>query len=79
MRSGVRNLGGGVEMNVLVGQRFEVDHIIRAEAQRHAGNMAVVVCGPPAMADDVRHCVVQANRKGDRDGLIRLYEECYSF
>jgi hypothetical protein len=77
--SGVHDLGPAIETNIQVGQRLDLEHIVRHEAQGCYGEVAIVTCGPAGMADDVRYAVVRANRGLKGTGLLRLYEECYSW
>lgn len=77
--SGVKELGSAIECHILVGRRFEVEDVIHRETGSIDGDLAVVTCGPAGLADDVRHAVVKENRNTDGQGIIRLYEECYSW
>ncbi|KAL2206242.1 hypothetical protein CC79DRAFT_1369666 [Sarocladium strictum] len=79
LASEVNDLASTVEVNVLMTKRLDVGQIVRQEAQSRSGEIALITCGPAAMADDVRYAVVEANRRMTGDRLIRLYEECYSW
>jgi NAD(P)H-flavin reductase len=72
--------GAGVQVHVRVGERWEVSDLVARETRGSRGNAAIIVSGPPGMADDVRYAVVQANkarRRKGREGVVRLIEECF--
>ncbi|KAF2841328.1 hypothetical protein M501DRAFT_989858 [Patellaria atrata CBS 101060] len=57
-------LGDLVDKEVRVGERVDVEGVLRAEAQRGYKKVGVVVCGPPGMCDDVRAVVSALGRQG---------------
>ncbi|KAH8178739.1 ferric reductase like transmembrane component domain-containing protein [Sarocladium implicatum] len=77
--SAVRQFGTFIESHILVGRRWDVEDVVSRETGGIHGDVVVVTCGPVSMADDVRHAVVEANKRRSGKGIIRLYEECYSW
>jgi hypothetical protein len=62
-----------------VGRRLEVADILHREiaAAGERRDVAVVVSGPKAMADEVRSMVCEIGRK--RKGATRLVDECFGW
>ncbi|KAK4100929.1 hypothetical protein N658DRAFT_524460 [Parathielavia hyrcaniae] len=69
-------LGGGTDVTVSVGKRFDIDAVLRGEVEGALGGTTVVVCGPAGMADEVRVAVVRLGRRG---AVVRLVEESFSW
>jgi len=68
---------GDVEGVTLHAYRPDVDALVMKEAERTVGSLAVVVCGPGSMADDVRRAVVRALAKGWAG--VELFEESFTW
>jgi len=72
-----------VEVETLVGQRFDVDSIIMRELvdceERSKGALAVVVSGPPGLADDVRQMVTRTVRSSKRSRPYLLVDEAFNW
>jgi hypothetical protein len=66
----------GVAIETTVGRRMDVNALIEEEASRGDGSLAVVVSGPPGMADEVRLAVV---RVAARACEVEFIEESYSW
>ena len=66
----------GVAIETTVGRRMDVNALIEEEASRTDGSLAVVVSGPPGMADEVRLAVVRVAARGCK---IEFVEESYSW
>jgi predicted ferric reductase len=68
-----------VNVEVKVGERFDVEAIVREEmlSSEHGGDIAVVVCGPAEMADAVRRAVGGASRRSKR-GVVFI-DEAFSW
>ncbi|KAK6363063.1 hypothetical protein TWF730_000510 [Orbilia blumenaviensis] len=50
------------DKEVLVGERLNIDHLLRREAEAGYAKVGVVVCGPEGMCDDVRAKVAGLGR-----------------
>lgn len=79
--SGVRDLMesnamAGVDVVMTVGQRMDIRSLIEAEAAHEGGSLAVVVSGPPGMADEARMAVTAVATRGVE---ITFVEESYSW
>lgn len=79
--SGVRDLMEsnamtGVDVGTTVGRRMKIQSLIEAEAVREGGSLAVVVSGPPGMADEARMAVAAVAARGVE---ITFVEESYSW
>ena len=65
------------EVEVRVGERFDVGRLVREEVLRGGdggmGDVGVVVCGPPEMADEVR-CAVGRVAGQARRGVVFIDE-----
>ncbi|KAF1828647.1 hypothetical protein BDW02DRAFT_603242 [Decorospora gaudefroyi] len=73
-----------VKVEILVGQRFNLDSIISQELIDHDGTgskglLAIVVSGPPGLADDVRVKVTQLAKSGERTHAYVLIDEAFSW
>lgn len=68
-----------VEVNTSVGKRLAVRDIVREELERHneAGDLGIVVCGPNAMADDVRAAVAELGPRAKK-GVV-FVDEAFSW
>lgn len=69
----------GAEVLVMKGERIDLRAVLEKEiaADRGAGT-AIVVSGPPGMADDVR-CLVSELAGKEKGAVIKFLEECYSW
>ncbi|UPX19240.1 uncharacterized protein EKO05_0009509 [Ascochyta rabiei] len=76
-------LSSNVKVETLVGQRFELGSIIYKELVDHEadvkGPLAIVVSGPPGLADDVRIKVIQSVRGSARTRPYVLVDEAFSW
>ncbi|KAK4113007.1 hypothetical protein N656DRAFT_637864 [Canariomyces notabilis] len=79
-------LPAGVEVETVVGQRLDLDGILEKALVHHDreeggddGLLGIVVCGPPGMADHVRHKVVQLSRSGLAKRAYVLVDEGFSW
>jgi predicted ferric reductase len=73
-------LPGNVEVDTALGQRLDVDGILeKALAETGGGMVGIVVCGPPGMADHVRHKVVQLTRNGGAKRAYVLVDEAFGW
>lgn len=74
---------GSVEVETVVGQRLNLDAILyKALVVRdgcHEGLVGIVVCGPPAMSDQVRRKVTQLTRNGPPTKPYVLLDEAYGW
>ena len=66
----------GVIIETTVGRRMDVNALVEEEAARNDGSLAVVVSGPPGMADEVRLAVAKVAARGCE---IEFVEESYSW
>lgn len=66
----------GIAIETSVGRRIDVNALIEEEAARNDGSLAVVVSGPPGMADEVRLAVARVAARGCE---IEFIEESYSW
>ncbi|KAJ3524826.1 hypothetical protein NMY22_g10836 [Coprinellus aureogranulatus] len=68
-----------VEVNTTVGKRLKVADIVKQELEKEgdSGNLGVVVCGPNAMADEVREAVATLGPKAKR-GVV-FVDEAFSW
>jgi hypothetical protein len=75
---------GGAEVTISAGRRFDIGVLLTREllpsSEGHGvagrGGTTVVVCGPAAMADEVRVAVARLGRRG---AVVRLIEESFSW
>ena len=65
----------GVEVLTRVGERFDLGGLVE-EASAVEGSLAVVVSGPPGMADEVRLAVTKVAGRGRE---VVFVEESYSW
>ncbi|KAH6649501.1 ferric reductase like transmembrane component-domain-containing protein [Chaetomium tenue] len=74
-------LPASVETETTVGQRLDLDRILeKALADKtDDGPLGIVVCGPPGMADHVRHKVVQLSRNGPGTRPYVLVDEAFGW
>ncbi|CAO2658290.1 Nn.00g060130.m01.CDS01 [Neocucurbitaria sp. VM-36] len=72
-----------VRVETLVGQRFDLDSIIHQELVSNSstskGQLAVVVSGPPGLADDVRLKVTQIAKGPRQSRAYVLVDEAFSW
>lgn len=73
------------ESDVRIGERFDVASLIQAESAALAAldmktQLGVVVCGPPALCDDVRSVVTRLGRhRSSNDPIILMAVEAFSW
>lgn len=74
-------LPGSVRVETTVGDRLDLDSILRQEMLRtkDEGPLGIVVSGPPAMADDVRQKVVTLAREDLQGRPYVLLDEAFSW
>ena len=70
------NAMAGVAIETTVGRRMDVNALVEEEASRTDGSLAVVVSGPPGMADEVRLAVARVAARGCE---VEFIEESYSW
>ena len=70
------NAMAGVAVETTVGRRMDVSALVEEEAARAEGSLAVVVSGPPGMADEVRLAVAGVAKRGCE---VEFVEESYSW
>ncbi|KAK3346083.1 ferric reductase like transmembrane component-domain-containing protein [Lasiosphaeria hispida] len=78
----LQRAGGSVEVETAVGQRLDLDEILQkalAGTGGGGGPLGIVVCGPPAMADHVRHKVTQLSRNGPATRPYVLVDEAFGW
>ncbi|KAF5845498.1 hypothetical protein GGP41_003126 [Bipolaris sorokiniana] len=79
----LKSLSPNVEVKTLVGERFDLDMIIQQSLVRHEasgkGPMAVLVSGPPCLADDVRYKFIKATRSSKKIQSFILIDEAFSW
>jgi hypothetical protein len=70
-----------VELHTTIGTRMHLDEIIKAEILREdvRGNLGVVVCGPPGMADEVRKVVTELASSGKSNRGVVFIDEAFSW
>lgn len=66
----------GVHVRTFVGRRMDLKRVVEEEVQGKAGGLAVVVSGPPGMADEVRLAVAGVAARGAE---VVFVEESYSW
>ncbi|KAH7401163.1 ferric reductase like transmembrane component-domain-containing protein [Phaeosphaeria sp. MPI-PUGE-AT-0046c] len=67
---------GNVEVQVKIGERYDLHALLEAELHMLHRGTTVVVCGPPGMADDARIAVTSLARQGK---TVRLSEHSFSW
>ncbi|KAK7414833.1 hypothetical protein QQX98_006348 [Neonectria punicea] len=73
-------LPGGVQVETVVGRRLELEAILGKElVGGQEGALAVVVCGPPGMADDARQMVVETARTNPLSRPYVLVDEAFGW
>ncbi|KAK4102408.1 hypothetical protein N658DRAFT_566000 [Parathielavia hyrcaniae] len=76
------SLPGGVVVDTSVGQRLDLDGVLEkalAGTDSAEGMVGIVVCGPPGLADSVRHKVVQLSRNGGARRPYVLVDEAFGW
>lgn len=71
-----RALWGNVEVEVKVGERYNLYALLEAELNKLHRGTTVVVCGPPGMTDDARIAVTSLARQGN---TVRFSEHSFSW
>ena len=73
-------LPSSIRVETVVGQRLDLDSILRQEMEaKDEGPLAIVVCGPSGMADDVRQKVVSLARANPLSRPYVLLDEAFSW
>lgn len=67
---------GDVDVQISVGDRFDLRSVIETDVSALNGGTTVVVCGPAGMADEVRNIVAGLGRHG---ATVRLVEESFAW
>jgi hypothetical protein len=78
----LNTLSSNVKSKTLVGDRFDLDNIIQqglVDQDGTRGPLAIVVSGPPGLADDVRHKVFKIARSSKRSRPFVLIDEAFSW
>ncbi|KAH0439150.1 ferric reductase transmembrane component 4 [Colletotrichum camelliae] len=76
----IQSLPGSVKVETAVGERLKLDEILAKELTAGSGGaLAVVVCGPPSMADDVRCKIVEIMRNDSRSRPYVLVDEAFAW
>lgn len=70
-----------IDIHVSVGSRLALEEILREEllADGQGGEVAVVVCGPPEMADDARKAVGDCAGSGPTKTHVVFVDEAFSW
>ncbi|KAK4501565.1 hypothetical protein PRZ48_007374 [Zasmidium cellare] len=66
------------EKDIVVGQRLELEAMLRAEAEMGWSKIAVIVCGPASMCDDVRSIVSKLGREKSGECSFELEIDAFS-
>lgn len=69
-------LWGSVEVEVRIGERYDLYGLLEAELHKLHRGTTVVVCGPPGMTDDARIAVTSLARQGK---TVRFSEHSFSW
>ncbi|KAJ0317706.1 hypothetical protein Brms1b_004709 [Colletotrichum noveboracense] len=76
----LHSLSSSVKVQTSVGERLKLDAILTREMTAvFGGALAVVVCGPPSMADDVRSKIVEITRNDARSRPYVLVDEAFAW
>lgn len=76
----IDSLPGSVEVETVVGGRLKLAALLAREMVAGSGSpLAIVVCGPPGMADVVRSTVVEIARTDVRSRPFVLVDEAFSW
>jgi predicted ferric reductase len=67
------------EKEIVVGGRLVIDSLLREEANYGWSRIAVVVCGPGGMCDDVRAVVARVGREKTRNCSLELEVDAFSW
>lgn len=67
---------GDVDVQISMGERFDLRAVIEADVSSFIGGTTVMVCGPAGMADEVRIIVAGLGRHGSN---VRLVEESFAW
>ncbi|KAK0616631.1 ferric reductase like transmembrane component-domain-containing protein, partial [Immersiella caudata] len=74
--------GHPVEAHTSIGQRLDLHDILSkalAKTDGSEGLVGILVCGPPEMADQVRHVVMQLSRNGPPARPFVLVDEAFAW
>ena len=74
MDVGLKNLA---DKEIVVGERLNIETLLRSDAQAGYGKVGVVVCGPEGMCDAVRAGVLGLGRSGKT--VFELEVDAYSW
>ena len=77
----LRQLSSSVHVDIAVGRRLDVHEILKEELLREdeKGEVAVVVCGPASMADDVRRAIGELVSSGRSKRGVVFVDEAFSW
>jgi NAD(P)H-flavin reductase len=67
------------EKHIIVGARLDIEGLLREEANLGWSRVAVVVCGPASMCDDVRAVVAQLGKEKAGQCLFELEVDAFSW
>ncbi|KAF4966680.1 hypothetical protein FSARC_5669 [Fusarium sarcochroum] len=76
------NLSGSVQVETVVGERLDLRGILTKElvlGTNDAGPLAIVICGPPSMADQAREEIVEIMRTKTLCRAYVLLDEAFSW
>ncbi|KAF3936312.1 hypothetical protein ABW19_dt0208634 [Dactylella cylindrospora] len=75
------DLPASVHIETAVGKRLDVKGILQDELASRIGGglLGIVVCGPPGLADDVRHQVTELTRRGVSRAAFVFVDEAFSW
>ncbi|KAI1749487.1 ferric-chelate reductase [Xylaria castorea] len=66
------------EKEIMINQRMDIDALLRTEANLGWSKIAVVVCGPAGMCDDVRAAVARLGKEKVGNCVFELEVEAFS-
>ncbi|KAJ4257592.1 hypothetical protein NW762_008717 [Fusarium torreyae] len=75
------NLSGSVQVETVVGERLDLRSILTKELLKtnDEGPLAIVICGPPSMADQARREIVEIMRTNTLCRAYVLLDEAFSW
>ncbi|OLN95478.1 Ferric/cupric reductase transmembrane component 1-like protein 2 [Colletotrichum chlorophyti] len=75
----IGSLPGSVHVETVVGERLKLKAILTKEMVMGPDPLAIVVCGPPGMADEVRSEIIKVARTDVRSRPYVLVDEVFSW
>ncbi|TDZ22658.1 Ferric/cupric reductase transmembrane component B [Colletotrichum orbiculare MAFF 240422] len=75
----INSLPANVQVETVVGERLKLDAILAKELTAGPGALAVIVCGPPGMADEVRSKIIEASREYLKSRPYVLVDEAFAW